>query len=282
MRDTINYIRTTLNGLYEPWEIENFIAIIFREVCGYNKADLILCKNNELSEPLVSQIRRFTLRLKAYEPIQYIIGKTFFHEFCFNVAPGVLIPRPETEELVDLIHRENSSQKGTLLDIGTGSGCIAVSLARLLPSFTVHAWDISPEALTIAKGNAKVNNADVIFKLQDILIADSEDIDNKFDIIVSNPPYICEKEKAEMKNNVLDHEPHIALFVDDSDPLLFYRTIAEFGLKALNPSGKLYFEINREYGIQTKEMLESLHYQDVRIIRDMQGNDRIVTATFNI
>ena len=278
MRDTINYIRHTLEGIYDPAEIENFITIIFQEVCGYNRADLILCKNNELSQPLVAQIRRLTLRLRACEPIQYITGKAYFFNHCFNVAPGVLIPRPETEELVDLIIKENHNKTGNLLDIGTGSGCISISLDKALPGFSTEAWDISPQALSIASQNAKLINAEVNFKLRDVLNTSASDIDKRYDIIVSNPPYICDSEKIEMDNNVLQHEPHIALFVSDSDPLLFYRKIAELGTELLNNDGKLYFEINRMFGSQTKDMLEALNYRQVSVLKDMYGNDRMVKA----
>lgn len=278
MRDTINYIRQTLEGFYDTAEIENFISIIFEEVCGYNRADLILCKNNQLSEPLVAEIRRLTLRLRAYEPIQYITGKAHFLNHCFKVAPGVLIPRPETEELVDLIIRENINLQGNILDIGTGSGCISVSLAKALPRFRTEAWDISPEAISIASENAKLIKADVNFKLRDVLNTSVSDIDTRYDIIVSNPPYVLDSEAVEMKENVLGHEPHIALFVPDSDPLLFYRKIAELGIGLLNNNGKLYFEINRMFGSQTKDMLEALNYRQVSVLKDMQGNDRMVRA----
>lgn len=278
MQQAIRYIRTELEGIYSPREIDHFIHLIFHKLLGYSRADLIIHKNRKISEPLESEIRRFTLRLQAHEPIQYILGECEFLNYTFRVRPGVLIPRPETEELVDRIHAENKSASGNVLDIGTGSGCIAVSLARLLPNHKVYAWDISEQALEIASENARLLEADVTFSKRDVLTLDPASVDTRFSVIVSNPPYICNSEKESMEQNVLDYEPHLALFVEDTDPLVFYRRIAEIGRQLLLPGGTLYFEINERFGTETGDMLREQGYVEVETIQDFYGKDRIVKA----
>lgn len=281
MQKSIDFIRDNLRGIYEPQETEQFIVMIFRHLCGFSRADMIIHKNMELSDNLREEISRFTTRLKAHEPIQYVLGECDFLDFTFNVRPGVLIPRPETEELIELICNENRLPGTKVLDIGTGSGCIAVSVARLLPDASVTAWDVSEQALEIARENALKNKAAVDFALVDVLAVSPAEVPERFDIIVSNPPYVCHSEKAEMSPNVLRHEPHLALFVDDADPLLFYRGIAELGRTLLNPGGRLYFEINALFGSETLEMLRSLGYSDAAVVRDIHGKERMTRATFN-
>ncbi|MEG1903497.1 MAG: peptide chain release factor N(5)-glutamine methyltransferase [Bacteroidales bacterium] len=278
MKQTLEHIRSELRDLYPPEEVEQFIAILFRQVCHYSRADIIIHKNSKLSESLALEIRRFTQRLKAYEPIQYVLGSAPFLDYEFHVRPGVLIPRPETEELIELIGRENLKTGLQVLDIGTGSGCIAVSLALRLPEAKVTAFDISDDALAIARENATLNNAQVNFRQTDILNYDPTPEKALFDIIVSNPPYVCESEKEEMTDNVLKYEPHLALFVPDTDPLLFYRQIARHALTLLRPEGKLYYEINARFGRETKEMLEQLGYRDVVIIQDIHRKERMIRA----
>lgn len=278
MKQTLEHIRSELRDLYPPEEVEQFIAILFRQVCHYSRADIIIHKNSKLSESLALEIRRFTQRLKAYEPIQYVLGSAPFLDYEFHVRPGVLIPRPETEELIELIGRENPKAGLQVLDIGTGSGCIAVSLALRLPEAKVTAFDISDDALAIARENATLNNAQVNFRQTDILNYDPTPEKALFDIIVSNPPYVCESEKEEMTDNVLKYEPHLALFVPDTDPLLFYRQIARHALTLLRPEGKLYYEINARFGRETKEMLEQLGYRDVVIIQDIHRKERMIRA----
>ncbi|MEG0949161.1 MAG: peptide chain release factor N(5)-glutamine methyltransferase [Bacteroidales bacterium] len=278
MKQTLEHIRSELRDLYPPEEVEQFIAILFRQVCHYSRADIIIHKNSKLSESLALEIRRFTQRLKAYEPIQYVLGSAPFLDYEFHVRPGVLIPRPETEELIELIGRENPKAGLQVLDIGTGSGCIAVSLALRLPEAKVTAFDISDDALAIARENATLNNAQVNFRQTDILNYDPTPEKALFDIIVSNPPYVCESEKEEMTDNVLKYEPHLALFVPDTDPLLFYRQIARHALTLLRPEGKLYYEINARFGRETKEMLEQLGYRDVVIIQDIHQKERMIRA----
>jgi release factor glutamine methyltransferase len=210
-------------------------------------------------------------------PIQYILGETEFYGLPFYVNESVLIPRPETEELVDWIQKENyKSAELNILDIGTGSGCIAIALRHEFPSSTVDAFDVSEKALETAKQNATHNKLEVNFKAVDILNAPA--FNKKWDIIVSNPPYITENEKDTILSNVLDHEPHLALFVPDNDPLLFYREIAFFAQQYLTPAGKLYFEINRNAGNHTLELLTGMGYRDVELRKDISGNDRMVRA----
>ena len=215
-------------------------------------------------------------RLEKYEPIQYIEGKKYFSGREFFVRQGVLIPRPETEELVELA-AQACKPNAKILDIGTGSGCIAISLAKKLPEAEVHAWDISEAALEVAKQNNEQLSASVHFEQHDILtyLATGEEA---FDLIISNPPYITESEKAEMEANVLAWEPSIALFVPDNDPLLFYRRIGELALRMLTPNGKLFFEINRAYGDATKQLLCNQGYKNIHIQKDLSGNDRFVYA----
>ncbi len=199
-----------------------------------------------------------------YEPIQYIFGKTDFYGFEFLVNPSVLIPRPETEELVELIVHDYAKKSIDILDVGTGSGCIAITLRRLLKKAQVSALDISPEALKIAKRNAGINRVQLTFY--------------EFDVIVSNPPYVMEKEKAEMEKNVLDYEPSLALFVPDDNPLLFYNNIARFAEQKLKKKGYLYFEINAQMGEAVVNMLRMMEFKNVELIQDLSGKDRFVKA----
>ncbi|KAA6314432.1 Release factor glutamine methyltransferase, partial [termite gut metagenome] len=217
-------------------------------------------------------------RLQNHEPIQYILGNTDFFGMTFHVAPGVLIPRPETEELTELIIKENQGSP-QVLDIGTGSGCVAISLAKHIPQATVFAWDISEEALTIARENNKQLGTNVVFHRKDVLNIVS--CEEKYDVIVSNPPYVTEAEKAGMEARVTDWEPAVALFVPNNDPLRFYRHIAQLGQELLSAEGKLYFEINRAYGNETAGILKEAGYSNVRVIKDMFGNERMVTAQKN-
>jgi len=228
-------------------------------------------------EKLISAIDR----LERKEPIQYILGETEFCGLNFHVGPGVLIPRPETEELVEVISTAIRNKKDNiqLLDIGTGSGCIAISLAKAVPFATVSAWDISPEALKIAIENAAINNVKVHFEITDILNF-TPDIHQKesLDIIVSNPPYVRFSDAAEMESNVLEHEPQVALFVENTDPLLFYRVISGLAIKMLKPGGSLYFEMNSYLGKETLELVKTYPFREVQLIQDISGKDRIIQA----
>jgi release factor glutamine methyltransferase len=215
-------------------------------------------------------------RLQKYEPLQYVLGRAPFDGLELEVTPDVLIPRPETAELVAWIAAE-ARPDASILDIGTGSGCIPIALHRRLPGARLTAWDVSEGALVVARRNAAACDAPVRFERCDVLTA--RDADGRtFDVIVSNPPYICQRERAEMQPNVLEWEPGLALFVPDDDPLLFYRRIAQLGRTLLRPGGQLYFEINRAYGPDTVAMLGGLGYRDITLKKDMEGNDRMIKA----
>ena len=218
-------------------------------------------------------------RLLRREPLQYVLGQADFCGRTFAVAPGVLVPRPETEELVGWIVGEEgrTERPASALDIGTGSGCIAVTLALELPQVRVAALDISAEALTIARWNAATLHARVDFRQADILSMAAEDgPETEWDFIASNPPYICEREREDMNDNVRLHEPELALFVPDSDPLLFYRAIGQYALRTLKAGGRLYVEINRAYGRETARLFRELGLRDIELRKDIYGNDRMI------
>ncbi len=223
-------------------------------------------------------------RLNNNEPVQHIIGSTEFCGLEFRVSSSVLIPRPETEELVRMVTRDYAEpEKGiSILDIGTGSGCIAIVLARFLPHVSVHAWDVSDEALSVARENARQLIADVQFAKQDMLDVTFPLPGNiiQFDCLVSNPPYVTYSEAEHMLPNVLRFEPHEALFVEDSDPLLFYKAIADFGIHHLKSGGKCYVEINEHFGSETKKVFDERNYKKVEILRDIHGKDRFVRAVW--
>ena len=276
MNRITTYIRQSLQDIYPPEEVRALSMLICCDMLGLDALDIYMGKDIILSACKQRELENIIFRLQKNEPIQYIRG---FAEFCgrkFKVAPGVLIPRPETAELVELIVKENPGARH-LLDIGTGSGCIAISLSKSLPGARVDAWDISEEALAIARKNNEELDAQVTFCRQDVFSADGMQ-SGSYDIIVSNPPYVTETEKREMEANVLDWEPELALFVPDEDPLRFYRRIAELGRELLRPDGKLYFEINQAYGQDMIRMIEMNQYRDVRVIKDIFGKDRILTA----
>ncbi len=276
------YIRKELTDLYLGNEITSFIKIIFSDVFKLSSIQLISNENSSLTNKDIIILKDIILRLKAFEPLQYIIGHTEFYGLKINVKKHVLIPRPETEELVDLILNKNKHKLNlNILDIGTGSGCIAVSLAANLPNSKVTAIDISPEALNIVKSNSLENNVDLSLIQGDILGEIIELSDKTFDIIVSNPPYVTFSEKEMMEKNVLEYEPELALFVDDKNPLIFYKAIAEFASIHLNKTGILYFEINEKFGNDIKDLLVFVGFIDVEIIKDINEKDRIVRGVVN-
>jgi release factor glutamine methyltransferase len=274
--DVINFFRQELKDIYDAGEIETFISYCFEAYLNFNKTDMILSATENVTESELLKFNFAVKQLKQQHPIQYILGKADFYGLQFNVNEQVLIPRPETEELVELIIREHRhKQELSILDIGTGSGCIAIALKKNLPKAHVSALDVSPEALEIAKGNAERNQVDVSFFQEDILKWDRNKM-VKYDCIVSNPPYICFSEKEQMHKNVLEHEPHLALFVPNDDPLLFYTSIADFALQYLEKNGKLYFEINASYGLKTSEMLEKKGFKNTALINDLNNKNRIL------
>lgn len=277
MNDTIAYMKATLGNHFKPEEVRSLTHLIMREVCGLEPHQLLLDKDTDFSDAVREEIRMITERLINEEPIQYILGKTSFYGYNFIVTPAVLIPRPETEELVDYIVRQEDKPGLTVLDIGTGSGCIAISLAKSLKSPNVTAIDISEKALEVASLNAKKNQAEVNFIQSDIL-KNKLSLTGKLDILVSNPPYVLNQEKEEIHKNVLQFEPHTALFVPDNDPLLFYRAIAEFGLQNLTDTGRIYFEINSALGEETKQLLLKIGFSRAILLQDLSGKDRIIKA----
>ena len=250
--------------------------LICCDMLGLDALDIYMGKDIILSSKEMQKLNGILARLLNFEPIQYIQGTARFLERSYHVAPGVLIPRPETEELVEVMLREIPSD-ARILDIGTGSGCIAISLSKAFPNAKVTAWDLSEDALCIARRNNDDLQASVCFVKQDVL-AWRGDGGQCYDVIVSNPPYITESEKQEMERNVLDWEPFSALFVPNNDPLLFYRRIGELGRMMLVDGGRLYFEINRAYGEATAMMLCGQGYTGIRILKDISGNDRFVIA----
>ena len=275
MKSIAGQINKNLFSCYTAGEVSALTRIIATELLGVSQMAFYLKDDIPLTAGQQTLLDNAIERLKKQEPIQYILGYSDFCGLRFKVTPATLIPRPETSELVEWIASE-AVGNGSILDIGTGSGCIAVSLAHKLPQSKITAWDISNDALAVAAENSKANGCDVEFEEVDILAY--RPTGKQFDIIVSNPPYIKENEKPAMHSNVLDWEPHTALFVPDSDPLLFYRTIAEKGLTLLKPGGSLYFEINRAHGKETMEMLESFGYTSIELRKDFADNDRMIRA----
>jgi release factor glutamine methyltransferase len=280
MQNYQEYVCGKLRGIYPENEIHSLFRILLEEISGMQAAFFLSDKSKQLNEQQEKRLDDILSRLQKSEPLQYIIGETEFYGLQFSVSPDVLIPRPETEELVDWVVQEYRFKPVHILDIGTGSGCIAVALAKLLPLAAVEAWDVSAEALAMAEKNAGRNGVDVAFQQVDVLSV-NKDRGFPLDIIVSNPPYVLDSEKKDMHGNVLEHEPHLALFVEDDDPLLFYRKIAQFGKQSLKPFGTLFYEINAAKGQETVELLTDLGYRDVELRRDLSGNDRMVKAVWN-
>ena len=283
LKEIKNIYHLELDPLFPKEEVDSFFYLVIDHYLGLERfvlamqPNFVVSKDNE--EPLFYALSQ----LKQERPIQYILGKAHFCDLEFGVDENVLIPRPETEELVYWIL--NEVQQGTrqaglkILDIGTGSGCIAISLAKNLPNAKVYALDISKKALQIAQQNAVDNEVDIVFLEADIL--SMEGYKDKFDVIVSNPPYVRELEKKEMKNNVLEHEPGLALFVSDGDPLIFYTKITLFALNHLKASGMLFFEINQYLGEEMKQLLEAGNFSEIELRKDMFGNDRMLKAVLN-
>ncbi|KGO89584.1 peptide chain release factor N(5)-glutamine methyltransferase [Flavobacterium suncheonense] len=267
-----------LSAIYDEQEIDSFFYIILEDFHHMKRVDLALNPDFELSPEFLKQWENVVAQLKEQRPIQYILGETEFYGLPFYVNEHTLIPRPETEELVDWIIKVSkvASQKSQvkILDIGTGTGCIAISLAKNLSNAKVYAMDVSEKALEVAQKNAKRNEVTVEFLHQSIL--ETEDLGQTFDIIVSNPPYVRHLEKEEIRKNVLDFEPHLALFVEDEDALLFYRKITELAVKNLNDNGQLYFEINQYLGNEMVQLLQQHNFQQIELRKDIYGNDRMI------
>lgn len=281
--ETFRRVRQRLQQVLGPDEGDAAARIIFEDTAGYDRKYLFMNGDREMLPFTAEKIDRVADRVAAGEPVQYAVGKARFMGNDYRVTPAVLIPRPETAGLVDMICKEYDGRSDLrVLDIGTGSGCIAISLARALPFSSVTAFDISPEALAVARDNARSLGVSVDFRQTDILKAEPGDDSRSFDIVVSNPPYICRREAADMDARVLDHEPAQALFVPDDDPLLFYKAIGRYALGALKPGGTLWFEINALYHAEVVAMLLRQGYSDAEAYRDYRGLYRYVRAVCSV
>jgi len=276
LKEIKKVFHTELDAIYGKEEVSSFFYLLIEHYLGLERFILAVQPELIITKEEGSPLFEALSKLKLQVPIQYIIGKTHFMDLDFVVNKNVLIPRPETEELVRWVLDDFSTVKSDLkiLDIGTGSGCIAVSLAKNLPKAKVYAIDVSEEALAVAKETAKLNGVEIYFINADIL--EVNDLDDKFDIIVSNPPYVRMLEKQEMKNNVLDNEPELALFVADDNPLIFYKKIIELAAKNLIDKGVLYFEINQYLGKETQSLLEATNFSEIELRKDFFGNDRML------
>lgn len=300
---TYNQLWKRLTAIYNEREAQAIVRTVLDALFGMSLTDICLGKVTQLSADDTTRLEKIMQRLEKSEPVQYVLGAEWFAGRLFSVAPGVLIPRPETEDLVkwacdeakEKEKEDNSKEergkeekeglrKGeeaphpSILDIGTGSGCIAITVALALPQARVTAWDISPDALAIAAGNAHKLGASVRFEHQDALSA--PDDKERWDVIVSNPPYICDRERADMSDNVLSYEPELALFVPDSDPLLFYRAIARYASKALKPGGRLLFETNTAYAHEVAQAMADEGFTAIEVRNDCFGKPRMVKGAF--
>lgn len=289
LKDIQDIFHKELDAVFGENEVGSFFNILISHYLKLNRIALILDPELTISKDEEQPLFEALSRLKLEEPIQYIIGETEFFGLPFKVNEHTLIPRPETEELISLVlenikNQKTNSKALSILDIGTGSGCIAISLAKNLPNAQVYAVDVSEEALKTAKQNAEFNNVQVSFIKADILNVNSWDLEFKdleFDIIVSNPPYVRNLEKVEIKNNVLNHEPHLALFVEDNNPLQFYKAITEFTVNKLKDNGLLFFEINQYLGKEMIQLLEDYHFDDIELKTDIFGNNRMLKGKKN-
>lgn len=279
IRAAYQQLSSDLSAIYDSREAANIADWVIEHFTGLTRVDRIVYKDKELSLEQQNQLQKATQELLKHKPVQYVVGEAWFAGMKFYVNENVLIPRPETDELVEWIITDFSSHQKTiqLLDIGSGSGCIPISLQKNLPRATVTSLDISEGALEVARQNATTLKADVDFKLIDFLNEDNWNNLGMFDVIVSNPPYIKDSESATMHNNVLSFEPHLALFVDDNDALIFYKKIAAFAITHLAKDGKIYVEINEALGPETKALFESYSFT-TELRKDLQGKDRMIRA----
>lgn len=284
VKSIVRFFQDELGWSYSSEEIENFIFYTFNHFLGFSRTDISLKAETTVTESELLKFNDVVKRLKKKEPIQYILGEAWFYGLRLNVNNHVLIPRPETEELVDRVIKDvkvkqSGSEELNIIDVCTGSGCIAIALKKNLAFANIFALDVSIEALKVAEHNAILQKTKLNFIQADILTPVKEIDDIKFDIIVSNPPYVLETEKEAMDKNVLDHEPHLALFVSNDDPLLFYKAIIAFAVRNLKPNGSLFFEINETKGNDLKEFLVERGFKG-EIIKDLSGKDRMLKAQF--
>jgi release factor glutamine methyltransferase len=287
VKDVFNKFRSGLAHLYDEREIEALSLTALTEITGISKGSIKAFPEKELTDEQAEQLNHTLNELTTGKPLQYILGETEFYGLIFKVNEAVLIPRPETEELVEWVINSVGERASTalhpaphILDIGTGSGCIAISLKKNLPEAHVSAIDISAGAIWTAKENALLNDVQISFIQDDILQPKFETEYIKFDIIVSNPPYVTLVDKEQMHTNVTDFEPHTALFVPENDPLLFYNAIADFAIKHLAADGLLFFEINESYGKETIELLSGKLFKNIELRKDMSDRDRMIKAVW--
>ncbi|PZP49207.1 MAG: peptide chain release factor N(5)-glutamine methyltransferase [Pseudopedobacter saltans] len=278
IQEAKKHLLDILITIYDQREAASIAAMVMEKLTGLDRIQSLIKKDAIVTLDQETLLEKWTKDLLAQRPVQYVLEEAWFYGFSFYVKEGVLIPRPETEQLVEWVMETMRDLPGTVLDIGSGSGCIAITLAKLKPHLHVFSVDKSEEALAIARENNRRLKTAVDFRQMDILAVDNIDIGKKLDAIVSNPPYIKEMEKQDMHTNVLNYEPEMALFVPDSDPLLFYRKIAELSSKTLRSEGYLFFEINEQYGKEVVNLLALLGFSDIELKKDIQGKDRMVKA----
>jgi release factor glutamine methyltransferase len=281
LKEFKNIFHEQLDALFGKDEVESFFFILTEYLHNLKRVDVILNPNFEISETDYQKWEVIVLELKTEKPIQYITGEAWFYGLRFEVNENTLIPRPETEELVEWIIESQQDYKSKkqleVLDIGTGTGCIPISLKKNIPNANVSAIDVSEKAIEVAKRNANSNEAAISFILKNIL--ETENLEQQYDVIVSNPPYVRNLEKEEISKNVLAYEPHLALFVEDNDALLFYRKIAQLAKESLTKNGQLFFEINQYLGKETVLLLEQLGFQNIELKKDFKGNDRMIKCS---
>lgn len=275
-KDLFRDLRKQVTLAEDAEELDSIVYLLLEDLSGISRSDVLIQRGVSLSPEQQGLLQDAVKRINEGEPAQYVTGKAHFYGCVFRVDPSVLIPRPETEQLVREAIRHSDHAPGKILDIGTGSGCIAITLAGHLPEKNVFAYDVSDAALAMATANARALSVHVNFNKVDIL--NDAIAERDLDMIVSNPPYVTVSEKAAMKNNVLQHEPHLALFVPDNDPLIFYRVIAEKGHTALKPGGKIMMEVNERFGHETAEVFRQAGFRNVQLLKDLQGKDRILSA----
>ncbi len=276
IRDVKKMILDILSPVYPQEEIRSFINLIFEHLLGLSVLKTHLHQHDRISEAKLIEIKEILERLTKFEPIQYILGETEFYGLRFKVNSSVLIPRPETEELVNWILNDSPDQNANILDIGTGSGCIAIALAKNRPDLNIEGWDLSGEAIRIARENTELNNVKICFEEKDILKWREFPITVTYDVIVSNPPYVTLSDKELMLPNVTDYEPHLALFVPAEDQLIFFRHIADFAISHLKHGGHLYFEINENLGKEIQTLLVSKDFRNIVLHKDINGKERMI------
>lgn len=283
IQDLIRHLTQAVSSIYEELEAQSMARLVAEQVLGLNAMQLRMDRQQAVSWEQWQRAEAIVARLQQHEPLQYVLGSAHFYDLELEVSPAVLIPRPETEELVDLIIRENRhKQQLHLLDICTGSGCIPIALSLHLATEKIYGLDISEPALEVARKNALKYGRSVYWLRQDILTEDLSLPPASLDILVSNPPYVLEQEKAFMRENVLAFEPHLALFVPDDNALLFYKRIARLGLTYLKPDGRLYFEINEQQAAPLKDLMLELGYGQVQVLPDLFGKDRFIRASLSV